>query len=39
MDGFGDFTVDPTTFAGLKEYTDALHTWGKKVVLMLYAGL
>ena len=39
MDGGLDFTVNPTNFTGLKEYTGALHTWGKKLVLMLYPGL
>ena len=39
MDGFADFTVDASAFQGLKEYADALHSWGKKLVVMLYAGL
>lgn len=39
MNGFADFTVNETAFGGLKEYTNNLHDWGKKVVLMLYGGL
>jgi alpha-glucosidase (family GH31 glycosyl hydrolase) len=38
MEGFADFTV-AASFAGLKEYTEALHSWGKKLVVMLYGGL
>lgn len=38
MDGGADFTVNPKEYAGLKEYTGALHSWGKKLVLMLYPG-
>jgi alpha-glucosidase (family GH31 glycosyl hydrolase) len=39
MDRAADFTVDPIKFAGLPEYTEALHSWGKKLVLMLFPGL
>ena len=39
MEGFADFTVDATKFKGLKEYTTALQSWGKKLVVMLYGGL
>ena len=39
LDAYADFSVDATTFPSLKEFTEELHKRGKRMVVIVDAGL
>ena len=39
MQGYNDFTVNNTAFPTIKELTQTLHTEGKKMILIVDAGI